>query len=105
LWSTAFEDPAEYVIQRPLGAGALHLIFPDIIEQCRAADDFSIAKMADVLSYIGRSAGFWHAVRGHQMVRQSGARYIRALAEYLRERLPRPVLRRLREDSGVTGSR
>jgi hypothetical protein len=29
------------------------------------------------------------------MVRQSGSRYIRALAEYLRERLPRPVLRRL----------
>ena len=44
---------------------------------------------------VGRSAGFWHSVRGHHMVRQSGARYIKALAEYLRERLPRPVLRRL----------
>jgi hypothetical protein len=29
------------------------------------------------------------------MVRQSGARYVKALAEYLRARLPRPVLRRL----------
>jgi hypothetical protein len=29
------------------------------------------------------------------MVRQSGTRYIKALAEYLRERLPRPVLRKL----------
>lgn len=94
-WSTAFETPAEYVIQRPLGAGALHQIFPDVLEQCRAADDFSVDKMYDVLSYVGRSAGFWHAVRGHQMVRQGGTRYIRALAEYLRERLPRPVLRRL----------
>lgn len=94
-WSTAFDTPHEYVIQRALGAGALHIIFPDVLEHCRSADDFSTDKMYDVLSYVGRSAGFWHSVRGHQLVRQSGTRYIRALAEYLRERLPRPVLRRL----------
>ena len=51
--------------------------------------------MADILAEIGRSAGFWHRERGHYMVRQSGARYVKALAEYLRSRLPRPVLRRL----------
>ncbi len=95
LWGSAFEAPAEYVIQKPLGAGALHQIFPDVLELCRGADDFSKERMNDTLSYVGRSAGFWHAVRGHHMVRQSGARYVRALAEYLRERLPRPVLRRL----------
>jgi DGQHR domain-containing protein len=94
-WSTAFETPHEYVIQRALGAGALHMVFPDVLEHCRSADDYSADKMYDVLSYVGRSAGFWHQVRGHTMVRQSGSRYIRALAEYLRERLPRPVLRRL----------
>jgi hypothetical protein len=95
LWGTAFEAPTEYVIQRALGAGALHLVFPDVLEHCRGADDYSVEKMQDVLSYIGRSAGFWHGVRGHSMVRQSGTRYMRALAEYLRERLPRPTLRRL----------
>jgi DGQHR domain-containing protein len=95
LWGSAFDAPPEYVIQRPLGAGALHQIFPDVLELCRAADDFSTAKMNDTLSYVGRSAGFWHAVRGHHMVRQGGARYVRTLAVYLRERLPRPVLRRL----------
>lgn len=95
MWGSAFEAPKEYVIQRPLGAGALHQVFPDVIELCRADDDFSSEKMNDVLSYVGRSAGFWHTVRGHHLVRQSGARYVRALAEYLRERLPRPVLRRL----------
>ena len=95
LWQTAFEEPQEYVVQKRLGAGALHQIFPDILEHCRAADDFSRQKMQDVLAYVGRSAGFWHSVRGHHMVRQSGTRYIKALAEYLRERLPRPVLRRL----------
>lgn len=94
-WLSAFESPKEYVIQKPLGAGALHQVFPDVIELCRASDDFSSAKMFDVLSEVGRSAGFWHTVRGHHLVRQSGARYTRALAEYLRERLPRPVLRRL----------
>ncbi len=94
-WLSAFETPQEYVIQKPLGAGALHQIFPDVLELCRAADDFSSAKMYDILSEVGRSAGFWHGTRGHYMVRQSGARYVRALAEYLRDRLPRPVLRRL----------
>ncbi len=94
-WLSAFETPKEYVIQKPLGAGALHQVFPDVLELCRAADDYSIGKMYDILSEIGRSAGFWHASRGHYMVRQSGARYVRALAEYLRERLPRPVLRKL----------
>ena len=95
LWGSAFEVPQEYVIQKPLGAGALHQIFSDVLELCRGADDFSTERMNDTLSYVGRSAGFWHSVRGHHMVRQSGARYVRVLAEYLRERLPRPVLRKL----------
>ena len=94
-WLSAFEEPREYVIQKTMGAGALHQIFPDVIELCRAADDFSQAKIYDVLSDAGRSAGFWHITRGHYMVRHSGAKYVRALAQYLRERLPRPVLRRL----------
>jgi len=94
-WQTAFETPAEYVVQRPLGAGALHQIFPDALEICRAADDFTQAKMVDALSYVGRSTGFWHVVRGHYMVRSSGSRAVKTLAEYLRDRLPRPVLRRV----------
>ncbi|MEX0800395.1 MAG: DGQHR domain-containing protein [Dehalococcoidia bacterium] len=94
-WQSAFDDPKEYVIQKPLGAGALHQVLPDVLELCRSADDFSQEKMGDILAEIGRSAGFWHSERGHYMVRQSGARYVKALAEYLRARLPRPVLRRL----------
>lgn len=94
-WQSAFEDPKGYVIQKALGTGALHQILPDVLELCRSADDFSQEKMADILAEIGRSAGFWHSERGHYMVRQSGARYTKALAEYLRARLPRPVLRRL----------
>ncbi|MGH8629421.1 MAG: hypothetical protein ACREU7_01475, partial [Burkholderiales bacterium] len=95
-WLSAFEEPQEYVTQKPLGAGALHQIFPDVLELCRAADDYSASKMHDVLSDAGRSAGFWHITRGHHMVREaSGARHIRQLADYLRSRLPRPVLRRI----------
>ena len=94
-WTSAFEEPKEYVIQKPLGAGALHQVFPDVLELCRAADDFSKASMYDILSQVGRSGGFWHVTRGHYMIRQTGARAVRALADYLRERLPRPVLRRL----------
>jgi len=94
-WQSAFEEPQGYVIQKALGAGALHQVMPDILEVCRSADDFSQEKIADVFAEIGRSAGFWHSERGHYMVRQSGARYVKALAEYLRARLPRPTLRRL----------
>ncbi len=94
-WQSAFEEPQAYVIQKALGAGALHQIMPDVLEVCRSADDFSQEKIADIFAEIGRSAGFWHSERGHYMVRQSGARYVKALAEYLRARLPRPVLRRL----------
>lgn len=94
-WQSAFEQPQEYVIQKTLGAGAMHQILPDILELCRGAEDFSRDKMADILAEIGRSAGFWHQERGHYMVRQSGTRYVKALAEYLRSRLPRPVLRRI----------
>ncbi|HEY5638745.1 MAG TPA: DGQHR domain-containing protein [Dehalococcoidia bacterium] len=95
IWGTAFETPKEYVLQKPLGAGALHQILPDVLEICRGNDDFSVERMADALSYVGRSAGFWHAVRGHYMVRASGSRAVKTLAEYLRERLPRPVIRRI----------
>ncbi|MEO8458245.1 MAG: DGQHR domain-containing protein [Chloroflexota bacterium] len=95
IWSQSFEMPGEYVIQKTLGAGALHQIFPDVLEVCRVADDFSREKMVDVLSYVGRSAGFWHATRGHHLTRGSGSRSVKALAEYLRDRLPRPVLRRI----------
>src|SRR3972149_2439305 len=90
---SACEEPQGYVIQKALGAGALHQIMPDILEVCRSADDFSQEKIADVFAEIGRSAGFWHSERGHYMVRQSGARYVKALAEYLRARLPRPAPR------------
>jgi DGQHR domain-containing protein len=94
-WGPVFETPSEYILQKPLGAGAMHQIFPDVLEVCRAADDFTQAKMVDTLSYVGRSAGFWHIARGHHLVRTSGSRAVRALAEYLRDRLPRPVLRRI----------
>jgi hypothetical protein len=73
----------------------LHQIFTDVLEVCRSADDFSREKMVDTLSYVGRSAGFWHTARGHHLTQSTGSRAVKALAEYLRDRLPRPVLRRL----------
>jgi hypothetical protein len=94
-WQSAFEEPQAYVIQKALGAGALHQILPDVLGICRGDDDYSSERMADALSYVGRSAGFWHVVRGHYMVRASGSRAVKTLAEYLRDRLPRPVLRRI----------
>jgi DGQHR domain-containing protein len=95
VWQAVFESPGEYVLQKPLGTGAMHQIFPDVLEVCRAADDFSREKMVDTLGYVGRSAGFWHVSRGHHLTQATGSRATRNLAEYLRDRLPRPILRRL----------
>ena len=66
--------PQEYVIQKPLGAGALHQIFPDVLEVCRSRGRLLAGEDARTrCPYVGRSAGFWHSERGHHMVRQSGA--------------------------------
>ncbi|GAF81765.1 unnamed protein product, partial [marine sediment metagenome] len=49
----------------------------------------------EILGETGVKTEFWHASSGHPLVRESGVKYMRALGEYLRERLPTLVLPRL----------
>ena len=50
---------------------------------------------AAILGETGVKTEFWHASSGHPLVKESGVKYMRALGEYLRERLPTLVLARL----------
>jgi DGQHR domain-containing protein len=94
-WRRAFDDPQAYFIQRSAGLTSLHLIFPDVVALCREGRDFSAEHMGQFLAELGLSSGFWHREHGHPLTKESSSKYLRMLARYLRDRLPRPVLPRL----------
>jgi len=94
-WPTAFLEPREYKIQKTVGVYALHMTFPDVVQLCRETNNFSSNRVYEILGETGIKTEFWHASSGHPLVKESGAKYMRALGEYLRERLPTLVLPRL----------
>jgi hypothetical protein len=61
----------------------------------RTGLEFSSHRIYEILGEAGIKTELWHASSGHPLVRESGAKYTRALGEYLRERLPTLVLPRL----------
>ncbi len=87
-WPMAVKEPADYHLLKTMGVYALHMIFPDLVQLCRETNNFSGGRMYDLLIETGISVGFWHKSHGHPIVKETGARYIRAVGEYLRERLP-----------------
>lgn len=96
-WPIAFLEPRDYRIQKTSGIYALHMAFPDVVQLCRETNNFSSERMHQILTETGLSSEFWHAAKGHPLVRETGVRHMRALGEYLRERLPHLVLPRLPE--------
>jgi DGQHR domain-containing protein len=94
-WPMAFLEPRDYKIQKPAGIYALHMTFPDVVQICRETNNFSSHRIYEILGETGIKTEFWHATSGHPLVRESGAKYMRALGDYLRERLPTLVLPRL----------
>ncbi|KPK45878.1 MAG: hypothetical protein AMJ77_06705 [Dehalococcoidia bacterium SM23_28_2] len=94
-WPMAFLEPRDYKIQKAAGVYALHMAFPDVVQLCRETNNFSSNRIYEILGETGIKTEFWHATSGHPLVRESGAKYVRALGEYLRERLPTLVLPRL----------
>jgi hypothetical protein len=46
-------------------------------------------------SHLFLAAEFWSVSHGHPLVKETGAKYMRALGEYLREHLPRLELAKL----------
>jgi hypothetical protein len=66
-----------------------------VAQLCRETNDFSSNRMYEILGETGITAEFWSASRGHPLVKETGAKYMRALGEYLREHLPRLELAKL----------
>ncbi|MDP2948048.1 MAG: DGQHR domain-containing protein [Chloroflexota bacterium] len=94
-WPLAFVEPRAYRIQQTVGVYALHMTFPDVAQLCRETNNFSSDRIYEILGETGVNTDFWNASHGHPLVRETGAKYMRALGEYLRERLPRLALPRL----------
>ncbi len=91
-WPIAFLEPRDYKIQKATGVHALHTAFPDVVQLCRETNNFSSERMHQILTETGVSSELWHATKGHPLVRENGVKHMRALGEYLRERLPHLVL-------------
>jgi hypothetical protein len=80
------------VLQTTPGVQALHLVFPQVVDLCRESKDFSPRKMHSILTTIRMSTGFWHKQRGHPLTKEKSLTAQKALAQYLLDKLPRPVL-------------
>ena len=94
-WPVAFVEPRDYRVQKTVGVYSLHMAFPDVAQLCRETNDFSSNRIYEILGESGIAAEFWSATHGHPLVKETGAKYMRALGEYIRERLPRLELAKL----------
>ena len=81
---TSFAGSGHLFNQIRAGAPAQVAIF--------ATKDFSPRKMHGILTAIRMSTGFWHKQRGHPLTKEKSLTAQRALAQYLLDKLPRPVL-------------
>ncbi|MBI1885099.1 MAG: hypothetical protein HYS09_02090 [Chloroflexi bacterium] len=94
-WPMAVKEPRDYYLLKTIGVYAMHMVFPDLVHLCRETNTFTANRMYDLLIETGISVGFWHKSHGHPMVKETGARYMRAAGEYLRERLPQLAMPRI----------
>ena len=92
LLPAAFAEPENYVIQSTPGVQALHLVFPLVVDVCRESKDFSAKRMHETWATVRMSTGFWRKQRGHPLTIDKSLKGQRALAQYLLDQLPRPVL-------------
>lgn len=94
-WPAAFAEPRNYTIQEAWGVSALHMLFPSVVEVCRAAKDLSSQRMYDILFETSLATLSWRREAGHPLTRERSARSLRALVQRLREELPHPRLPRI----------
>ena len=59
LWPEAFDDSDEYCVRDMPGFSILNKVFPDIIQLCRKAGDFSKETMKRMLAQTGIASDFW----------------------------------------------
>lgn len=86
----AFESPAEHRIQATVGIYSLHMVLPSVIQICLAERDLSPSKMREIMEATGITSTFWHKDNGDPLILGTGMASMRALAQYIRDQLPRP---------------
>lgn len=99
IFPIAFSDPANYTIQATTGTYSLHMVFPDVYEECEKLGDLSEDGMEKVLKDMFEKTGemlrvqvnddFWSKEigTGHFLAQATSMKMIKALAEYFREAL------------------
>jgi DGQHR domain-containing protein len=88
-WPEAFEAPSDYRVQATVGIYSLHLVLPSVIHLGLADHDLSEGKMTEIWKATGITSDFWSKEDGDTLTLGTGMASIRALAEYLREQLPK----------------
>jgi DGQHR domain-containing protein len=93
----AFADYEHYSIMKTAGMYSLHMVFPDVVELCREARDFSEDKMYEIVGSfeappVNMTDEFWNTEpgRGDTLTFGTGMKTLRILGAYLRESLPKP---------------
>lgn len=88
----AFADPDSYLIQKTTGIYVFHMVFPIILNECKAVDDFSPEKFKEILekmlseltqteSFV--KSDFWHKKFGDPIVMGTGMKTFRLIASRL----------------------
>lgn len=93
----AFADYEHYSIMKTAGMYSLHMVFPDVVELCREARDFSEDKMFEIVGSfeappLAMTDEFWNTQpgKGNPLTFGTGMKTLRILGAYLRESLPKP---------------
>jgi len=96
VYSDAFKEPEEYVIQKTVGVFPLHMIAPQVFDLVRIASgritkDGIVEVLKSLDENLGKSypAGstFWHSKDG-EAGKYAGSKGFRILAEILKEHMP-----------------
>ena len=86
LWPEAFDDSDRYCVRDMLGFSILNRVFPDVIQLCRKAGDFSKETMKRMLAQTGIGSDFWR--QGDLMHGEFDPKSsISAATAYIKERL------------------
>ena len=88
VWPDAFDSPKEHRIQATVGIYSLHMVLPVIVQRCLEDRDLSKDRMREIIEGMQLEEDFWDKEEGHPLTLGTGMASIRALAQYLTERLP-----------------
>ena len=88
VWPDAFESPGDYRVQATVGVYSLHMALPVIIHRCLEGRDLTKDRMCKLIEDTDITAEFWHKEDGAQLTLGTGMASIRALAQYIIEKLP-----------------